>query len=265
MQNDKPYTVTAPQGKVRLLVMDSTAGLPATFALMGTTALKKVAIRLAGGCKGMSDSDKAEMLVYFKEAFAGYQGIIWSGGTRQTNKEGLIDPMVTDVPGVIAEDNPGCVALGTVPRVDMLTLQQESRLVLDQYGTVPNPSMLGILVVQNGSDGTLGWDGDVKAYAALMNQWRDCGGFKSLGLISWNGGAVTKDEVIMSIKQGWKTILVSGTGRVTDELVAERKADIAAFGGKYNLPNGYEGDFFIVPKDSPGALLAVLMACGFIG
>ncbi len=244
--------------------MDAKEGLPSAFALLGTTAHEKVAIRLAGGCKGMGPDDKAQMMAFFKEAFRGYVGLVWSGATRQTTKAGAIDPMVTDVPGIIAAENQGCVALGTVPRVEMMTLQQESRLVLDQYGTFPNPSMLGILVVQNGADGSLDWDGDVKTYAALMNQWRDCGGFKSLGLISWNGGVVTKDEIIMSIKQGWVTVLITGTGRATDELAAELKADDVAFGGKYNLPATWATMTHVVPKTDPSALHNILASRGFI-
>ena len=263
MNTKGPYSVTAPDGKVRLLVMNATDGLPSTFALLGTTAAEKVAIRLAGGCKGMSGDDKKQMVAFFCEAFAGYKGVIWSGATRQIGPDGEIDPMVTDVPGFIAEGNPGCVALGTVPRVDMLTLQQESRLVLDKYGTVPNPSMLGILVVQNGPEGEMSWDGDVKTYANLMNQWRDCGGFKALGLISWNGGAVTKDEVIMSIKQNWTTILVDGSGRATDELIAEIHADEVGFASKYNLPQDFEERTFILGKQ-PEALHRVLSGYGFV-
>ena len=259
-----PYTVTAPNGKVRLLVMNATDGLPSAFALLGTTAEQKVAVRLAGGCKGMSPEDKEEMLGLFGEALRGFKGVIWSGATRQLDKNGETDPMVTDVPGAIAAENPGCVALGTLPRVEMLTLQDESRLVLDQWGTVPNPGMAGILVVQNGPDGESGWDGDVKTYAALMNQWRDCGGFKALGLISWNGGAVTKDEVIMSIKQGWVTILVEGSGRATDELIAEIRADdIGSKFADHGLPKNWREHTEIVPK-VPEFLRAVLIEHGFL-
>jgi hypothetical protein len=257
-------TVTAPSGKVKLLVMDAKDGLPSAFALLGTTAAKKVAVRLAGGCKGMSADDKTEMLEFFSLALKGFEGVIWSGGTRQTDKTGGVDPMVTDVPGVIAAGTPGCIALGTVPRTEMMTLQRESSLVFDQYGTAPNPSMSGILVVQNGPDGEMGWDGDVKTYAKLMNQWRDCAAFTALGLISWNGGAVTKDEVIMSIKQGWTTVLVEGTGRATDELLAEARTDFAKFAEKYNLPVNWQDHTVSVDKTDPQKLRAVLQLRGFL-
>lgn len=261
---NSPYTVTAPGGKVKLLVMDAKDGLPSAFALLGTTAEHKVAIRLAGGCKGMSGEDKAQMLAFFSSAFKGYKGVIWSGGTRQLTSGGEVDPMVTDVPGVIAEENPGCVALGTVPRTDMLTLQGESRLVFDKYGTVPNPNMQGILVVQNGPDGEMGWDGDVKTYVALMNQWRDCGGFTGLGAISWNGGPVTKDEVIQSIKNDWVTILIDGSGRATDEIVAEINAGEAEFANKYGLPKGWRTKVGVVSKSEPEILRRTLIHSEFI-
>jgi len=221
MDKSKPFAVTAPNGKTHLLVMNATDGLPAAFALMGTRAADKVAIRITGGCKGMSAEDKEDMLAFFSEALRGYKGLIWSGATRQVDKIGQIDPMVTEIPGLIASENPGCVALGTLPRTDMLSLQQDSRLVLDEWGTVPNPSLLGILIVQNGPEGKMDWDGDLDAYFRMMQNWQTYAGFGQLGLISWNGGPITEKEIMRSINLGWPTILIEGSGRVTDEIVAK--------------------------------------------
>ncbi len=214
-----PYTVSTPNGVTKLLVMDARDGLPAAFALMGTQAKAKVAIRVTGGCKGMNATDKAEMMAFFSAAFSGYQGVIFSGGTRAV-VNGEIDPMVTDVPGVIATGNPGCIALGTAPRTDIMTLQDDSRLMLDQWNA-PNPSMSGILIVQDGPDGNMDWDGDLPTYFALMEQWKNHAGFTALGTIAWNGGAVTEDEIMHSIKKGWMTVLVNGSGRVTDEIISK--------------------------------------------
>lgn len=254
-----PLNVTAPNGKTNLLVMDATAGLPAAFALLATTAEKKVAIRLAGGCKGMDANDKAAMLEFFEEALYGYRGLCWSGGTRQLNDDGELDPMVTDVPGIIAAANPGCVALGSIPRTDLLTLQGESSLVLDQYGTRPNPSMSGILVVQNGADGQLDWDGDVDVYFRLMEQWRTYAGFTALGVITWNGGAITRDEAIKAAKLGWPTIVISGTGRASDELADQiARNDVTALGLE-DL-----SAFHVVNKLYPDQLRTVLETLGFL-
>lgn len=255
MQRTKPYAVTT--GRIPLVVMHATDGLPAAFALMGTRAEDKVALRLAGGCKGMDDNDKAEMIGFFSGALQGYKGLIFSGGTRQVNSQGEVDPMITDIPGVIAAENEGCVALGTIPRTDLLTLQADSRLVLDEYGTVPNPAMHGILIVQNGADGKLDWDGDVDAYFKLMDNWRAYAGFSALGLISWNGGDVTRAEVERSIKLGWPTVLVKGTGRATDEMIAQYEAD----DGKLLAAHPH---VFVVHKNDSADLAGILCEKGFL-
>jgi len=255
MNKDKPYSVANKDGKIKLVIMDAKEGLPAAFALMGTRAVSKKAIRVTGGCKGMSDQDKEQMLQYFSEATKGYQGVIWSGGTRMTTKDGKIDPMVTDIPGVIASRNPGCIALGTLPRTEMLTLQYDSRLVLDQWGTVPNPDLSGILIVQNGAEGSLDWDGDLDVYFRLMENWQNYGGFKEVGLISWNGGPITEKEIINSLKRGWTTILIKGSGRVTDEVIEKINS------GEINIENGCA---YIVSRDNSTALRQILIVCGFI-
>lgn len=254
LDREVPYRVTAPDGKVHLVVMNATDGLPAAFALMGARADKKVAIRLSGGCKGMSSEDKEQMLDFFAAAFVGYKGVVGSGATRQVSEDGLVDPMVTEVPGVIAALNPGSVALGTVPRTEMLSLQGDSRIVLDQWGTVLSPSMSGILVVQNGPEGEMGWDGDLNIYFKLMQDWKTYGGFTALGMIGWNGGAITKDELERAIKLGWPTFLIKGSGRATDELIGE----ITTSGDTIDPKT------FVIEKDNPEILRDLLIGLGFI-
>jgi hypothetical protein len=257
---ESPFKVTTESGKVNLVIMNAKDGLPAAFALMGTLAEKKVAIRLAGGCKGMNDDDKREMIDFFSRAFTGYRGLLWSGGTRQI-ADGKVDPMVTDIPGIIASQNKGCIALGTIPRTDLLRLQEDSRLVLDEWGTAPNPDMAGILIVQNGADGTLEWDGDLDVYFNLMDYWKIYSRFTALGLVAWNGGLVTADEILRSINRGWPTILIKGSGRVTDEICDKIESKDPEFAGKITSKNA---SIFIVSKDAPGLLTGILDAKGFL-
>jgi hypothetical protein len=252
--NPGPRTVTVPGGKTHLLVMNATDGLPAAFALMGTRAEHKVALRLAGGCKGMDAADKAAMMDYFSTALAGFKGVVWSGGTRQMTPDGQVDPMVTDVPARIAEENPGAVALGTIPRTDMLRLEGESHLVLDDYGTIPNPGMSGILIVQQDAESKMDWDGDVPVYIRIMDNWKTYAGFSHLGLVTWNGGDITRAEIEKSIKQGWTTILVQGTGRETDAYV------VALDRKEVEWPD----HVLLARKDDPLTLRNTLMGQGFL-
>jgi hypothetical protein len=259
-QTTSPYRITAPDGQTKLLVMDRKEGFPATFALMATTAPHKVAIRLSGGCKGMNADDKAAMLDYFAQAFAGFRGMIWSGATRAFTKDGGLDPMVTDVPGVIAAGNPECIALGSAPRTDFLRLVEESRLVLDGYGTGPNPSMSGILVVQNGADGKSEWDGDLDAAFGLMGNLVSYAGFSRVGVVAWNGGPITEDEVMRSAKSGWPTVVVKGSGRAADDIAAKLEAGDPALTDK--LPKNHQ--LVIADRADPDTLRAHLLLMGFL-
>ncbi|MBI4021598.1 MAG: hypothetical protein HY369_05125 [Candidatus Aenigmarchaeota archaeon] len=261
-----PLTVTAPGNKVHLTVMNADDGLPTAFALMGTRAAEKVAIRITGGCKNMGPEDKTAMLGYFAAAFAGYRGVAWSGGTRQLTPAGELDPMVTDVPGVIAAGNEGCVALGTVPRTEFLTLQGDSRLVLDQWGALPNPTMSGILIVQKDPDGTLGWDGDLSVYVQLMENWKQYAGFAALGLVVWNGGDVTLDEIVLAAARGWPVFIVRGSQRIADAVLAavERNGLVAyeRRPGAVAIPN--KSVIVPVEKGDPATLRAALLTHQFI-
>lgn len=257
MNSTQPYRVTSPEGKIPLIIMDQKDPLPAAFALMGTRAKDRVAVRILGGCKGMSANDKREMVDYFAQAFAGFGGVSFAGGTRMT-RDGLVDPMITDIPGVIALGNEGSVALGTMPRTDVLTLQDDSRLVLDQYGTVPNPDMNGLLIVQNGPDGSLDWDGDVSTYFNLMQQWKDYAGFTALATVAWNGGPVTLGEIKESSKRGWPTILVQGSGRATDDV-------INALSGCGDELTGVTAEHIrVVNKNNPMTLRKALQSAGIL-
>lgn len=256
MDLSKPYTVTTPEG-IKLLVMNSDDAVPAAFALVGTTANRKVAVRVMGGCKNMGPEDKVEMLDFFAAGFRGFEGVILSGGTRATTEDGNIDPMVTDVPGYIASKNPGSVALGTVPRTDIMRLVDESRLVFDEWN-VPNPSMSALLIVQNGPNDKADWDGDVATYFQLMSDWQSHGGFTALAGVVWNGGGVTLDEANECARRGWPTILVRGSGRGADEIIGKLEAK------DEETVNLYSKSGIIVDKSDPDQLRQALTHSGVL-
>jgi hypothetical protein len=256
----RPFAVTAPGGMTKLLVMNRSDAFPVTFGLMATTAKRRVAIRVSGGCKGMSPGDKAAMLEYFGVAFHGYEGMIWSGGTRQVTDSDQLDPMVTDVPGVIAAGNPDCVALGSAPRTDIMRLKGDSRLVFDEGGTAPNPSMSAILVVQNGPDGKGEWDGDVAAAFELMTNLANHANFSAVGVVAWNGGAITTDEIMRSAKAGWPTIVIKGSGRAADEIAGRLEDESRTF--LKELPKDHK--VVVADRNDPTSLRALLTNFGFL-
>ena len=256
-----PYQVTAPEGKVKLFVMSKRyEEVPSTFALMCARAEDKVAIRIAGGCKNMDDSDKKQMILFFLEAFRGYKGVILSGATREVN-DGETNLIVTEVPGHVAHENPGSIALGTVPRTAIMYLQDESRLVLDDYGTAPNPGQSAILIVQESGAGLLDWDGDLGPYFEMMTNLKECAGFRTVGVVSWNGGEVTEKEIFESFMRGWPTFLIKGSGRVTDEIIAKiQKGDLETINKIRKIDS-----VSIVGKDDPAKMHYLLAQHNFLG
>lgn len=252
------YTVASPTGQMPIWVMDR-RDFSANFMLLATRAAQKVCLRVAGGCSGMNGEDKEQMLAYFSEALSGFQGMIWSGATRQV-KGGAVDQMVTEVPGIVAAANPGAVALGTAPRTGTLNIRGESRFALDEDGTLANPNLTGMLIVQDGSDNPLGWDGDLDVYFSLMEKLKTYGGWPTVGLVAWNGGGVTEQEILRSARLGWPTLLVRGSGRKTDEIAERFMAGDREL--LDSLPNGHR--MMLAERGDPGTLRRLLVQDGFL-
>jgi hypothetical protein len=83
----------------------------------------------------------------------------------------------------------------------------------------PNPGYDGILIVQNGMEGELGWDGDLDKCFGLVSMWCRDANFRA-GWVCANGGGVTESEIQRSVRAGYPTILIHGFGRKTDEIAA---------------------------------------------
>lgn len=248
----KSLKVTAPGHESRLFVMNDDEKFPRSFVLEATRAQVKAAIRIAGGCSGMSQADKRGMFSFFETALRGVKCLLWSGGTRTYDDHGSIDPIVTEIPAFIAERNPGSVALGTLPRVDRLAFVGEYGELLAQreHSIGFNTGNSANLIVQANAEDSLDWDGDVLPYLDLMVDLKKSAGFHASGLIVWNGGKVTKSEVELALKRGLTVFLVQGSGRAADELA---NSEIAC----HPLVS-------VVSSADPGALNTLLKSKGFI-
>jgi hypothetical protein len=250
----------AMRGLMPLWVVDR-KDASANFMLLATTAAHRSCLRVAGGCSGMDEADKAEMLEFFAVGLSGFRGMIWSGATRQM-AGGEVDPMVTEVPGLIAGQNPGCVALGTAPRTGTMHLEREnSRFDLDGEGTLANTNLSGMMVIQDGPDAFLGWDGDLDPYFAMMSRLQSFAGFSAVGLVAWNGGGVTEKEILRSAALGWPTMLVKGSGRKTDEIAARLDARDPSLLAQ--LPQGHR--LRVIDRKDPAMLRIAMLEHGFTG
>ncbi len=258
-QEIDPYLVTAPGNEIKLHIINAGQDVPRKFSLHAMKALHNVAVRIIGGCKEMDNRDKMQMFEFFLTAFEGYQGVVSSGSTR-TAKDGVIDPMVTDVPGLIASANPGCVAMGTAPRVATLAMKDRLRLVLDEWGTSPNPDMSAMMIVQSADNSDLDWDGDVDTYLNMMEDWKEVGSFEQLFAVSWNGGNTSKQEILKVAERGWPNFLIRGSGRETDIIIKQLEDGDSALLDKV----GQDHMMLVVDKNEPEVLRNHLVYQGLI-
>ncbi len=254
-----PYRVTAEGGRTKLWVMNRTGDqLPTAFALMATTVAHKVCLRVTGGCANMSDSDKAGLVDYFRQACSGFAGLFFTGATRQV-KDGKIDTMITDIPAYLVPENPGSKALGTVPRTGQMSLVEDSRFEVAE-GLSINPGQAGVVIVQENPEANAGWNGDLAVYFGLMANLRENAGFSAVGTVAYNGGGVTAEEIMESARRGWPTILIQGSGRKTDEIAAKLLAADPDLMGK--LPTNHK--MVVVSSTDPQSLHAALIQAGFL-
>jgi hypothetical protein len=252
---EPPIRVNNRTGRIPFQVTDAGSAPPLGFGLVATTAADNVAVRLAGGCKGLGDEDKVELMEYLAAGFSGFQGAILSGATREI-KDDRTDLMVTDAAVIIGRENPGAVVLGTFPRTGGLALVGDSSLVMGKYDTRPNPGYDSFVIVQDGPDNDLGWDGDLRLYFRLLQHLASAGRFRQVGVVAANGGDVTRDEIIWSVQAGYPTFLVYGFGRATDEIVQGYGAGTLDW-----LPE--EHQIKVVMRSDPQALHRELANSGF--
>ena len=257
-----PLAVPAHIGEVRLIMVTKDHPLPLSVSSYIHRSPAALGIRLAGGCSNMSQAERDGMLGFFASGLAGFSGLLSSGGTREVSPDGMLIPMVTDVPPLLAAQSPGKVlTISSVPRTGDLRLVGESRLVLSADHTLlPNPGVHMIIVVQSETGFPLEWDGDLDTYFKLFHSLVVDGLWK-FGMVVYNGGGVTKKEAERAMMLGWPVILVEGSGRMADELVQAIKLP------DFKLPDGTAlapGQVTTVQNGQSSELYSQLVAHGLI-
>lgn len=254
---ERPFEVPDHIGRVQLIVTDSAARAKIAVGAFMHRSPARIGIRIAGGCSGMSEADRVNMLDYFRTALGGFTGFLSSGATRSADGR-RISPMVTDVPAVVARHRGNRVlTVSTAPRTGDMVLTGDSRLVLDvENGVNPQPGVHMIVLFQSRFAHTkLGWDGDVgdgseEGYFGLFNAYFTNGW--PFGLIVWNGGEVTLKEVRIAARLGWSIFLIEGSGRAANALaIAARERKL-------------QGNISIVQHRDPQSLRSALARHGFI-
>ena len=185
---------------------------------------------------------------YFLDAFKGYSGIMFSGGTQHLNEDDSRQFMITEIPVLIAAANPGVKTLATFPRTGQMTLVNlHAELSLDEGGNQPDARYDELTLVQQGPNELLGWDGDLDTYFELMGIWKELGANQAV--LTYNGGGVTYKEAKRAYEFEYPLIIIDGSGRKSDELAIE-------LADKENV--------YIVKAGDTQALRFVLETLGFV-
>lgn len=247
-----PFTVAPHLEASQLHTIDVGDPFPAEVvaAIMkvkpGKNGRRRV-IQIAGGCNFGDPATIAQFLLDTGAAFEGANAAFISGGTRNVQYDdndpelrGTTKAMITElVPGICAA-NPGCVGIGSFPRIGVTEFinvnlkggDQHAFLRLDRaYGDGVNLGYHINVQVQEGADGNPNdWAKDLDARYRCMLGMEDQGVIE-VHCVFANGGGVTKKEIGNCLNHGWRVFMLAGTGRAVDGAIA----DLAA-GTKDNMP-----------------------------
>ena len=174
----------------------------------------------------MSASDADGLYNLFAEALNGFDGGILVGGTRMIAKEGgEILPSVTEIPMKVRVASPKVVILGVVPKTSELQLVPGLGMVVSgesgaSYTSIIHPCQDVCLLVQQSVDAGVEWEAEYRVCLDIIQSLREFANWQS-ALISYNGGSVTKKEILETAERGWPVVLIRGSGRVTDELAGD--------------------------------------------
>lgn len=196
-------------------------------ALGLTAAPRKVVVRLTGGC-ALSPRSHGKMAELFLPAFSGFEGGLLFGGTRSVLKARptTILPSITEMAPLIAANSARARVLGIVPRVDPMIMMQDFGLVVedkveDKHRTVIHPSQNMCLIVQRNCDRGAIWEDERLVAESIVRELSGVGWLPVL--VAYNGGKTTRNEIQRWANLGWPVVLIKGSGRSTDKLIANEK------------------------------------------
>jgi predicted Rossmann-fold nucleotide-binding protein len=158
-----------------------------------------------GGAKGLNNSRKSRLAELFSDAIAPAAAeldvLIIDGGT-QSGVMAMIGEAVATRPGT-------CQLLGIAPKGKIAHPEiSGASAVSDGARLEPNHSHF-VLVESNE------WGGETRKMLELARAIN-----APIVAIVVNGGAIAADEALQSVRNGWRLLVVEGSGRFADELSA---------------------------------------------
>ena len=186
-------------------------------------------LRWAGGCKGFTPEMVDDLFSFVAKGSLSpdqqrsFRGAVGSGGTMDFAKDGSESVMITQVPYYTARLN-DCVSWSSTPQTFRASLDadRQGSLIVSKYGAHLDHRGHMSILTQNSASSFQGWDGDVRLYIEAMESFAKRGFKTAVGVV--NGGDVTKDEALMALSKNIPVILVRGTQRAADELIAAEEA-----------------------------------------
>jgi len=263
----KHDTMIARERGSQFHVINLSAGetLPASFtSMVSGEGLEPVLVRITGGCGKIDQAVQALLPDFYRGGFQGFKGTLFSGATANFDEANEYHGfMVTQVPPLVAEGN-RCIALGTTPRTDMMTLDKvHGGVQMNADRTRLDHNYHGIVVVQQNAADVLDWDGDLRVYLDWMKALQGIG-FK-VAVTAMNGGGVTKKEIYGALQRGIPVIAIEGSLRETDAFIAAfRKGEAKVTGADGEERPVDPALVSIVPINDASRLRAALVARGLI-
>ena len=197
-----------------------------------TRVTHRTVVSITGGCAkaAMAYGDGSHVLELFTMAFTGFTGMLLIGGSRMVSYS---DPSqvlfgITEVGPAIRKLCPQAYVLGVIPRLQEVVFYQQASMlkIVHTIGEPSSPNHTTIVHPEQdlvvGVTGPLRpqkpmWYDEIEFRRYLTENLCQYGGWDSL-LIAYNGGDVTKQEIVETAQRGRPVLLIKGSGRVTDEL-----------------------------------------------
>ena len=183
-------------------------------------------VRISGGC-GYMDSTEETRLLSFAEAFDGFKGVVIAGGSRMLYRNDLnkIRPGVTELTSAIKKISPKCTTVGIIPKIkgedlELMSLPNSHLPIVtfgnnDEYITTFNVDNDINIMVQATADIGVRWEDEYRTALIEMDALKKERKFKSITLF-YNGGEVSRKEMMDTIELGWTVVLIKDSGRMCD-------------------------------------------------
>jgi hypothetical protein len=177
----------------------------------------RAVILLFGGAAGLDDSRKAQLTTLFADGVAPLAAelgaLIIDGGT-QSGVMAMMGEAVAACPGTY-------LLLGIAPKGKITNPEIAGASKISE-GAPLEPNHSHFVLVESNE-----WGGETTKMLELARAFN-----AATVAILVNGGAIAADEALQSVRNGWRLLVVEGSGRFADEVSAAVRDDQSAQSGE---------------------------------